>query len=146
MGGIAHAWGGRQYVEIKEDAYIREQDFGNFDKPDAKEFHKTKKKFGKFYYRFPEGESPADVYNRAGLFLDSLYRRWESKYVPSVVIVTHELFILVFLMRLFRFPIKDYYAFDDLGNGELIVLERPPDSLLFEIAYTWCPGQEKRMG
>eukprot|EP00971_Amphidinium_carterae_P185683 3686852-Amphidinium_carterae.2 len=95
--------------------------------------------FGKFYYRFPEGESPADVYIRAGVrscslngtmqgssetcghlvlcvtdgghtcrsrlsiapqvFLESLYRRWETHYVDNLVIVSHELFITVFLMR-----------------------------------------------
>merc|ERR1711879_742092 len=92
------------------------------------------------------GESPADVYNRAGLFLESLYRRWESHSVDNLVIVSHELFILVFLMRMFRYPVHDYYAFEGLKNCQLIVLERPEFDLSYEIAYTWAPGEEKVPG
>merc|ERR1711920_442088 len=114
MGAVA--WGGLQHIRYDEDPYIREQDFGNFDKPEARELHKQKKIFGKFYYRFPEGESPADVYSRAGLLLESLYRRWETHSVDNLVIVSHELFILVFLMRMFRYPVHDYYTFDGLKN------------------------------
>merc|ERR1711879_956347 len=93
------------------------------------------------------GESPADVYNRAGLFLESLYRRWESHSVDNLVIVSHELFIIVFLMRMFRYPVHDYYAFEGLKNCELVVLERAnKDSVRFDIAYCWAPGEEKRLG
>merc|ERR1719414_2337886 len=136
---MARAFGGKEAVHIREDAYIREQDFGNYDKPEARELHKEKKIFGKFYYRFPEGESPADVYTRAGVFLESLYRRWETHYVDNIVLVSHELFIIVFLMRMFRFPVQDYYDFEDLKNCTLVVLERPADSLMFDITYTWAP-------
>lgn len=135
--GIAHSFGGKDSLDWTEDVYIREQDFGNFDKPEARALHKEKKVFGKFYYRFPEGESPADLYQRAGLFLESLYRKWESRYTDNMVIVSHELFIIVFLMRLFRWPVKDFYAFEDLTNCEIIVLERQDNSIKFEPAYTW---------
>lgn len=145
MNGIAQSFGGVDKVNVHEDAYIREQDFGNFDRENTKEMHKEKKVFGKFYYRFPEGESPADVYNRAGLFLEGLYRRWETKFVENYVIVSHELFIIVFLMRMFRFPISDYYRFEDMGNCQLTVLDRG-DTSNYKIAYTWTPGQDKKPG
>jgi broad specificity phosphatase PhoE len=135
--GIAQSFGGKDSIDSAEDVYIREQDFGNFDKPEARALHQEKKVFGKFYYRFPEGESPADLYLRAGLFLESLYRKWESRYTDNMVIVSHELFIIVFLMRLFRWPVKDFYAFEDLSNCEIIVLEREDQSIKFEPAYTW---------
>lgn len=138
--GIAQAWGGKEQISFKEDVYIREQDFGNFDKPEARQLHKEKKMFGKFYYRFPEGESPADLYQRAGLFLESLYRRWETKYIDNLVIVSHELFIIVFMMRLFRWPVQDFYAFEDLTNCEVIVLERPADTPKYSPTYTWPSG------
>jgi len=144
--GVSQPWGGKDNVEWHEDVYIREQDFGNFDKPDMREVHKEKKLFGKFYYRFPEGESPADLYMRAGLFLESLYRKWESKYTDNLVIISHELFILVFLMRMFRWPVKDFYAFEDLKNCTLVVLEREGTSIKFEPAYTWAPEGEKVPG
>jgi len=146
LNGLTRSFGGREATQCKEDAYIREQDFGNFDKPEMREYHVDKQLFGKFYYRFPDGESPADVYSRAGIFLESLYRRWEMEYVSNVVIVSHELFILVFLMRFFRYPVQEYYSLEGLSNGCLVVLERPDDKLLFEVAYTWSPGKEKEDG
>lgn len=111
-----------------------------------KDVHKEKKQFGKFYFRFPDGESPADVYNRAGIFLESLYRRWETQYVENCVIVSHELFLIVFLMRMFRFPVQEYYALDGVPNCGLVVLERPEDSLKYDFAFTWGPGGEKVPG
>ena len=33
------------------------------------------KEFGQFYYRFPEGESCADVYDRASLFLEPMHKQ-----------------------------------------------------------------------
>lgn len=144
--GISQPWGGKDEIDWTEDVYIREQDFGNFDKPETREYHKEKKLFGKFYYRFPEGESPADLYARAGLYLESLYRKWESKYTDNLVIVSHELFIIVFLMRMFRWPVRDFYAFEDVKNCTLIVLEREGSSIKFQPAYTWAPGGIKVPG
>merc|ERR1712192_63755 len=70
----------------------------------------------------------------------------ERSYVENLVIVSHELFIIVFLMRLFRYPVHDYYEFDGLKNGQLIVLERPDDELLYDVTFTWAPGEEKAAG
>merc|ERR1719410_1118916 len=146
MNGIAFAFGGRSEVDTSEDPFIREQDFGNFESGNMKELHKEKKAFGKFYYRFPEGESPADVYNRAGIFLETMYRRWETYYVDNLVIVSHELFIIVFLMRMFRWPVRDFYAFEDVKNCTLVVLEREGSSIKFSPSYTWVPGGVKVPG
>eukprot|EP00928_Gymnodinium_smaydae_P088995 TRINITY_DN73010_c0_g1_i1.p1 TRINITY_DN73010_c0_g1~~TRINITY_DN73010_c0_g1_i1.p1 ORF type:complete len:276 (-),score=40.84 TRINITY_DN73010_c0_g1_i1:56-883(-) len=144
--GIAYSFGGKDKVDSMEEINIREQDFGNFDKENMSQFHKEKKKFGKFYYRFPEGESPADMFQRAGLFLESLYRRWETHYTDNLIIVSHELFITVFLMRLFRWPVQDFYEFEDMSNCQLTVLERPADKSRFEPSYIWNIGEEKQPG
>ncbi|KAJ4867395.1 Phosphoglycerate mutase-like protein AT74H [Raphanus sativus] len=34
----------------------------------------TRERFGRFFYRFPEGESASDVYDRVSSFLESLWR------------------------------------------------------------------------
>lgn len=145
LNGILRAFGGREKHDVSEDPFIREQDFGNFDGDDSTKLHQLKKLFGKFYFRFPEGESPADVYVRAGLFLESLYRRWESRYVENLVIVSHELFIVCFLIRLFRWPVEDYNRLEDIKNCELIILERGA-GLKYDITSTWAPDGEKKMG
>ncbi len=63
---------------------------------------------GKFFYRFPCGESGADVYDRVSGFLETLFRHFERKDMAArnVVIVTHGLFIRLFLMRYFRLVYK----------------------------------------
>merc|ERR1719476_380868 len=142
--GVAQAFGGPEGLACREDVHAREQDFGNFDKPEMEAFQKEKKIFGKFYYRFPDGESPSDVYNRATLFLDALYRRWEMNMKEqNLVIVAHNLFIIVFLMRLFRYSVEDFYNHESLENCEIVCLERPETSLSYNIAYTWQPWKEK---
>merc|ERR1740123_2246374 len=123
---------------------IREQDYGNFDKPIMDELHKEKRSFGQFYYRFPEGESPADVYTRASVFLETLYRRWEHSLEENLVVVSHSLFLLVFMIRFFRYTTQDFFLFDTLENCELIVLERLPEKQRYEVAYTWPPGADRQ--
>lgn len=49
----------------------REQDFGNFQDAEGKKREKADRlRFGRFYYRFPDGESGADVYDRLTIFED----------------------------------------------------------------------------
>jgi broad specificity phosphatase PhoE len=49
----------------REEPRLREQDFGNFQDPDKIQLAKQERpKFGRFFYRFPAGESGADVFDR----------------------------------------------------------------------------------
>ncbi|KAL2942190.1 Phosphoglycerate mutase-like protein AT74 [Bienertia sinuspersici] len=52
-----------EFIGVREECRIREQDFGNFQR-----------EIGRFFYRFPEGESAADVYDRVSSFMESLWR------------------------------------------------------------------------
>lgn len=50
---------------MREECRVREQDFGNFQEEQRmKAIKETRERFGRFFYRFPEGESAADVYDR----------------------------------------------------------------------------------
>lgn len=144
--GIARSFGPVEELSVRLDAQVREQDHGNFDRPEIRELHKEKGEFGAFYYRFPEGESMADVYDRASIFLESLYRRWEFSRERNLVIISHGLYILVFLMRLFRYSLDELYSLEKLRNCEMVVLERPDNGSFYDIAYTWCPGSQKDFG
>jgi len=145
LNGIIHAWDPSEWQKgwIREDVRIREQEFGNYDSPDMARLHATKKQFGPFYYRFPEGESIADCYDRASLFVESIYRSWHDNTKTNEVIVGHGTMILVTLMRLLRLTVDDFGNLDHLQNCEFVVLERPPDEPLFHISYTWCEDQPK---
>jgi hypothetical protein len=50
---------------VQEEVQLREQDFGNFQDAVGKAQEKSERlRFGRFFYRFPNGESGADVYDR----------------------------------------------------------------------------------
>ena len=58
-----------------EEVQLREQDFGNFQVPQEKTREMAERmEFGRFFYRFPNGESGADVYDRITIFEDHFVR------------------------------------------------------------------------
>lgn len=62
---IGRAFARRRIIGAREECRIREQDFGNFQVAERmKVIKETRERFGRFFYRFPEGESAADVYDR----------------------------------------------------------------------------------
>jgi broad specificity phosphatase PhoE len=124
--GVVQAFGGADLTKnrLHEEPRIREMEFGNFDREDMPHQHSQKKKFGSFYYRFPEGESPADVFDRVSAFLESLYRIWQVKHEENHVIVSHGNFMLIFLMRFLSMSVDDYYKLEPLANCEVVVLTK----------------------
>src|SRR5512144_1971522 len=56
-------------VKAIEDPRLREQDWGHLRSPDVnEEIIKERDNFSTFYYRIPDGESGADVYDRVSIF------------------------------------------------------------------------------
>ncbi len=55
---------------MRQAVQLREQDFGNFQDSDMAMNMRERQRFGRFYYRFPNGESGADVYDRLTIFED----------------------------------------------------------------------------
>ena len=59
-------------------------------------------------YRFPNGESASDVFDRISTFLDSLWRSFSSNHSQNYVLVTHGISIRVLLARYFRYSIDQF--------------------------------------
>lgn len=96
-------------VTFNEDPRIREQDFGNYqDRETIKKAKVERYKFGIFYYRFPNGESASDVFDRISTFLDSLWRSFCSNPSKNYVLVTHGISIRVLLARYFRYTVDQF--------------------------------------
>lgn len=116
---------------IQEEVQLREQDFGNFQDAEGKQHEKAERlRFGRFYYRFPNGESGADVYDRITIFEDHMIRdinagRFANK--TNLVLVTHGLALRVFLMRWFHWTLAQYLLVHNPPNAEPLVLERVPN-------------------
>ncbi|CAF1590675.1 unnamed protein product, partial [Didymodactylos carnosus] len=117
----------KQIINIREDPRIREQEWGNFMDPEKRQHElEEREKVGSFFYRFRNGESGADVYDRCTLFLDTIHRQLSSGYYAStgnILIVSHDIFIRLFLMRYFRWTTERHHQTRDLRNCELCVLE-----------------------
>jgi broad specificity phosphatase PhoE len=123
------------YVHVKtvfEDPRLVEQDYGEFHNRHIEEWAKINEvgfkianlrynsTRGKFFSRFPNGESPFDVYNRISSFLETLHRDDDE----NVIIVCHGVVVRTFLMRFFHYPIEWYYEQINPKNCSIRLLER----------------------
>ncbi|CAL8465534.1 g5070 [Coccomyxa elongata] len=128
--GIASCFTEAEIAGFQEEVQLREQDFGNFQDTEGKAREKAERlRFGRFFYRFPNGESGADVYDRMTIFEDHMIRdinagRFSKN--TSLVLVTHGLAARIFLMRWFHWSVAELLMVFNPPNAEPIVLERIP--------------------
>lgn len=81
---IGRSFSKNRVIGVREECRIREQDFGNFQVEERmKVIKQIRERFGRFFYRFPEGESAADVYDRVSskfpfffLVILKVHRNW----------------------------------------------------------------------
>jgi broad specificity phosphatase PhoE len=127
-----------QVREVRLEPRLREQDWGNYQRAECMRTAKLERGlFGRFFYRFPNGESGADVYDRVSTFLETLARDILSDVLggdTNAVIVSHGLTIRLFLMRWYKWPVELFEGTDNPGNAQTIVMERRPDGTGYELA------------
>lgn len=126
-------------VRIVEDPRIREQDWGHLRHPDDnKEIIKERDNFSSFYFRIPDGESGADVYDRVTTFLDTLHRDFEKKDFPdNVLIVTHGMTLRLFLMRWFHWSVEEFEKLRNPKNCQIVIMQKQSNNhyeLISELA------------
>ncbi|KOU05783.1 phosphoglycerate mutase [Streptomyces sp. NRRL F-5755] len=116
-------------VRVREEPRLREQDWGNWqDREDVRLQKVYRDAYGHFFYRFAQGESGADVYDRVGAFLESLWRSFEHPdHPPNVLIVTHGLTMRLFCMRWFHWTVAEFESLTNPGNAEWRSLLLGPD-------------------
>lgn len=115
---------GREPVFDYQDPILREQEYGNMPPTDENNANREfRKKFGYFFYRFPNGESCADVYDRMALFLDTLYRRFDRPSCPEdIIIVSHGTAIKCFLARWYHWSIAYFDSIGQLPNCHVAIM------------------------
>lgn len=125
------------YAEIKkaignnikrslEDPRIRELDWGHLRHPDEnEEIMRERNGFSTFYYRIPDGESGADVYDRVSTFLETLYRDFKKDdYPENTLIITHGMTLRLFLMRWFHWSVEEFETLKNPKNCQIVVMEK----------------------
>ncbi|KAL8171220.1 hypothetical protein V2J09_023024 [Rumex salicifolius] len=128
---MGRAFSKSRVIGVREECRIREQDFGNFQVEERmRDVKETRQRFGRFFYRFPEGESAADVYDRVSSFMESLWRDIDMNRLHhepaedlNLIIVTHGLTSRVFLMKWFKWTVEQFENLSNPGNCEYRVMQ-----------------------
>ncbi|MEU6118172.1 histidine phosphatase family protein [Streptomyces sp. NPDC047117] len=132
-------------VRVREEPRLREQDWGNWqDRDDVRLQKAYRDAYGHFFYRFAQGESGADVYDRVGAFLESLWRSFEAPdHPPNVLIVTHGLTMRLFCMRWFHWTVAEFESLSNPHNADHRTLLLGPDGRyrLDRPFEHWCTPQ-----
>jgi broad specificity phosphatase PhoE len=134
--GIGMAFERHRIAGVREEPRLREQDFGNFQNRERMQLEKAARiRYGRFFYRFPNGESAADVYDRITGFRETLrsdidvgrFQRPEaSSKNMNLVIVSHGLTLRVFLMRWYKWTVEQFEGLWNFGNTGMLVMELGP--------------------
>lgn len=113
---------------IKEDPRLIEQQWGNRQAySDMSVIEKERLTYGSFFYRFLNGESGVDVWQRMDMFLGTLYRDFEKHDFPdNILIVTHGFALRVLLMRWLHYTVEEFEEMKNpknCGITELMLAE-----------------------
>lgn len=113
-------------IGVREDVRLRDGDIGRYTSTDELMHHLTERElYGKFFYRFPFGESGADVCDRVTSFLDAFQReRVEFPMDTNVAIITHGLTMRMFIKRWFHLTVETFHRMRSPPSGSLCTLTR----------------------
>ncbi|KAL3931171.1 MAG: hypothetical protein SGBAC_011434, partial [Bacillariaceae sp.] len=107
---------------------IREQEFGNLQGDDFQLFRQEQTKVGRFWYRFPTGESGSDVSDRVqSWWHDSVLNvneRFGYAPIDSLVVVTHGLTMRFVLMQLYGWSPTTFHSVWNADNCDVYVLKK----------------------
>ncbi|EAN85442.1 putative phosphoglycerate mutase [Trypanosoma cruzi] len=117
---------GDSIIGVREDVRLRDVDIGRYRSKEELLHHlREREVYGRFYYRFPYGESGADVCDRVTSFLDAFQReRLDFPMDTNVVIVTHGQTIRMFVKRWFHLTVETYHLMESPPTGSVSTLTR----------------------
>ena len=138
--------------DVKEDVALIEHQYGLFDNIEDDErlarfpeefklYERYNNSNGKFYIKFPQGESPFDVALRARQFLETLYRD-VAEGVENFFIVSHGTFIRAFLLSYFHYSPEWFNEEPNMKNCSVRLIEKM-DGKNFDRDYIYGGRKEK---
>ncbi|KAL5984517.1 hypothetical protein ACLOJK_018622 [Asimina triloba] len=128
---IGRAFPRKRIIGVREECRIREQDFGNFQVEERmKAVKETRQRFGRFFFRFPDGESGADVFDRISSFMETLWRDIDQDRLNrdnsseiNLIIVSHGLTGRIFLTKWFKWTVNQFEHLNNPDNCEVRVMQ-----------------------
>ena len=120
--------------DVKEDIALIEHQYGLFDNIEDDErlvnfpkefelYQRYNNNNGKFYIKFPQGESPFDVALRTRQFLETLYRDYHEG-VENFFIVSHGTAIRAFLLSFFHYSPEWFNVEPNMQNCSIRLIEK----------------------
>mmetsp|Transcript_9033 Transcript_9033/g.21489 ORF Transcript_9033/g.21489 Transcript_9033/m.21489 type:complete len:507 (-) Transcript_9033:8-1528(-) len=121
-------WFAHRIVRTNLEPRIREQEFANLQGQDFGDFRKEQKRVGRFWYRFPTGESGSDVYDRVKSWWQddvmNVNERYGYEPVDAMVVVTHGLTMRFVLMQHFGWSPTTFHSVWNADNCNIYVLRK----------------------
>ncbi|CAN5254194.1 histidine phosphatase family protein [soil metagenome] len=113
-----------QYTR-QEEPRLREQEWGHLRSLEqCKAVDKERDQYGTFYFRIPDGESAADVFDRVSDFFNTLFRDFKKEpFAENAVMITHGMTIRLFLMRWFHYTVAEFEQLANPQNCCMVVME-----------------------
>ena len=150
--GLMQTLGEEAIREVHVDSRVREQEFGNLqDEERFREDQELAELVGRFYYRRPNGESSADVYDRASDLWESLCAGYSVRKRfahrahnaiatsdEAILIVTHGLTMRLLLMKLFAWDVDTFECVYNPANCGMWVLRKNHQTRVYELAAKEC--------
>jgi broad specificity phosphatase PhoE len=110
----------KSFRNVQFDPRLREQEWGNkLGEGFNYEHEKERRAYGHFYWRYANGESCADVYNRVCGFITDLFI---NNTAENVLIVGHGMTNRVIMMRLLNLTVEQFEMLANPKNAEYAVL------------------------
>jgi len=123
-----------QIFRVDIEPRLREQEFGNTQEPALMPLIRREQvSVGRFWFRFPHGESGADCYNRVASFWtefrnEHLQIHRPREHCPNVVIITHGLTMRFLLAVINRWSPDTFETVWNPENCDMWVLELNPEN------------------
>lgn len=108
-----------------EDVCLREIEVGYSPRASQEEL---REKMGWFYYRFSQGESASDVFQRVSAFCDHLLTLEDKK----VVIVTHGMTLRLLVMKFLELTVEEYELLKNPANASITTIYTPRSLSIYE--------------
>jgi broad specificity phosphatase PhoE len=115
------------HTKVIFDPLLREVDYGPGTSYLDIEYElkcQERKRVGKFYYHFKNGESPADAYVRGCLFWESAQRQAYRTGKKNLLVITHGMMARLLIMRYMHWTPDDYERMHNLKNCVPVVISR----------------------
>lgn len=112
-----------------EDPRLREQEWGHLRHAEATRILEHERDaYGTFYYRFDDGESGADVYDRCSALLETVYRDFgKETFPPNCAFIGHGLTNRLLATRWLHWSPEQFEQIANPRNCELWIMDLQPD-------------------